>query len=687
MFPKQKSRSDRILYLIIGSGMYLLALFFLAHYFYIQEAVRHQYVQTANLLLAAEEHMLSHPLELSPFPLRQTGSAAFVLLILALAILAGLKKKNRMLPGREEGSARWNENLQKYNKAYTDPIGSSASAVSHADPRRISRNMLLTRQVSLSMDTRATLRNNNVLVIGGSGSGKSRYVVKPNLLQMNCSYVITDPSGELLEGCGKFLEDQGYRVLIFNLVEMQYSDHYNPFNYIRNDEGVMMMIHCLIENTTPKGAARSDPFWQNAETALLLAICFYLQYEICPEDRNFTNVMRMLLLAQVRESEEDFKSPLDIIYEKLEKENPGHIAVRYYRIFKMGAGKTLKSILISCTVRLGTFNLKAVQRLTNTDTLDLTKIGDTPTALFVVIPSADTTFNHLVSMMYSQLFESLIFHAENECPGKRLPVPVRFLQDEFANCGTIPDYEKKLAIVRKYEISCTIVLQNLAQLKTMYKDAWESITGNCDTLLFLGGQEQTTLEYISKKLGKVTLLANGYSRSRGGQGSRTESENIKGRDLMAPDEISRMDNRDCILFIRGMYPFYGKKYSYTGHPNYKYTGDADPGNIYHYRTLERFAKSEADPFPEILAESVPDLTTLGEDCTDLSGTPSGQAVNEKRAAIQSSFGGRLATPENLAMAAGLAPGTDLEEIASHVTVREPSFPDYEFDVDERQPVS
>ena len=497
---------------------------------------------------------------------------------------------------------------------------------------------------------------------------------------MNCSYVITDPSGELLESCGKFLEEQGYRVLVFNLVEMKYLDHYNPFNYIRNDEGVMMLIHCLIENTTPKGANKSDPFWENAETALLLALCFYLQYEIRPEDRNFSNVMKMLLLAQVRENEEDFKSPLDLIFENLEKESPSHIAVRYYKAFKMGAGKTLKSILISCTVRLGTFNLQAVQNLTDTDTLDLTHLGDTRTALFIVIPSADTTFNHLVSMMYSQLFESLIFHAENECPEKRLPIPVRFLQDEFANCGTIPDYEKKLAIVRKYEISCTIVLQNLAQLKTMYKDAWESITGNCDTLLFLGGQEQTTLEYISKKLGKVTLLANGYSRSRGGQGSRTESENIKGRDLMAPDEISRMDNRDCILFIRGLYPFYGKKYSYTNHPNYRYTGDADAKNIYPYRSMKRFSKVQTGDASRM---KIGKMQTSDTETFPKSNMKNRALVREeldkKIQAIEKAIGGQILTQENLAAAVGLPPTTKAVEMVLDLSLTEGFTADYEFE--------
>ena len=590
MFPKYRSRTEKAILASLGAMAYLLLLFFFAHYFYIYNAGAAGGFPV--LVGQAREHMLRHPFSLNPFPLSQTASAAFVTAVLSLAVYTNERKKKRMLPGREEGSARWNEDLAGYNRIYTDPKGKAS--------RKGSKNMILTGEVFLSMDGRQTMRNNNILVIGGSGAGKSRFFVKPNLLQANCSYIITDPSGELLESTGYFLEQSGYKVKIFNLVEMQYSDRYNPFCYIRDDNGVLMMITCLMQNTTPAGASKGDQFWEQSVTTLLLAICFYLHYEIRKEDRNFANVMKLLLKAQVREDQEDFKSTLDIMFEELEKKKgPQHIAVRFYKIFKQGAGKTLKSILISASVRLSTFNLSAVQKLTGDDTISLMSVGDEPTAVFVVIPSADTTFNYLVSMMYSQLFESLYFHAENECMGKRLPYEVRFMLDEFANTGTIPDFEKKLATMRKYGISCSIILQNLAQLKTMYKDAWESVTGNCDAFLFLGGQEQTTLEYVSKKLGKVTILTNGYSRSKGGQGSRTESENVKGRDLLSPDEISRMDNKNCILFIRGLLPFFCTKYDYPKHKNYQYTGDAKEAFLYDYRHSERFtAKPEKPGKPE-----------------------------------------------------------------------------------------
>lgn len=579
MKPKKLKKEEKIFYSVLGIVGGLFVLFLLAHLF----TVFNRTDDIFKAINGAFTHMISAPFDIFPLPL---GELAVSTVFIALALLAYFVKEGRrkkMLPGKEEGSAEWNTKIDQYNKQYTSPKGKPVNT--GAD------NMIFTDDIFMSMNTRQTMRNNNVLVIGGSGAGKSRFFVKPNLLQENCSYVITDPSGELLESCAGFLEKEGYKIKIFNLVEMQYSNHYNPFNYIRDDEGVLMMINCLIQNTTPQGASKGDPFWEKSETALLLAICFYLQYEIRPEDRNFTNVMRLLLTAEVKEDQEDYKSTLDLLFEELEERNPNHIAVRYYHIFKMGAGKTLKSILISCTVRLAIFNLKKVQDLTAIDDIDLKTLGDEKQALFVVIPSADSTFNCLVSMMYSQLFETLYFHAENDaavCKGKRLPVHVRFMLDEFANIGTIPDFEKKLATMRKYEISCSIILQNLAQLKTMYKDAWESITGNCDSFLFLGGQEQTTLEYVSKKLGKVTILTRGSSTSKGRQGSYSENFNNKGRDLMSPDEISRMDNKNCILFIRGLLPFFSNKYNYPRHPNYKLTGDADDKLLYQFRDPKRF---------------------------------------------------------------------------------------------------
>lgn len=560
-----------------------------------------------------------------------------------------------------KGSTKWNDDLDGYNKTYTSPKGQKTN--DGAD------NMVLSQNVFLSMNTRNTLRNCNILTIGGSGAGKSRFFVKPNLLQGNCSYIVTDPSGELLESTGHFFQEMGYKVKVFNLVDMQHSCCYNPFDYIRDDLGVVMLVNCLIKNTTPEGASKGDPFWEKSETALLQAIIFYLLEACEPKDRHFTNVMRLLTLAEVSEQNPNLKSPLDKMFEDLEKKNKNSMAVKQYKIFKMGAGKTLKSILISCAVRLTAFNMEAIANLTRTDVehpennIDLGSVGDEKQIIYVIIPSADDTFNFLVSLMYSQLFETLYFHAETECPSlytlnhgdevlfsapdedsmnlkiqkmlsaeivenengcdlvykeddrpeilkhftnkhnmvqflnnvkaakpkkrrkKALPIHVRFMLDEFANIGEIPQFTKKLATMRKYEISCSIILQNMAQIKTMYKDDWGSIVGNCDTLLFLGGQEYDTLEYISKALGDVTIVTRNKSQSKGKGTDYSFSYNRDSRKLMMPEEIGRLGTDECLVIIRGEFPFRDKKYDYPKHPQYSKTGDATDENIVDYKTL------------------------------------------------------------------------------------------------------
>ena len=578
--------------------------------------------------------------------------AIFAFVILWLKVQSEVNAKTIKDPA---GSAAWYENVKKFKKKYTDM-------------KNPFNNILLTQDIALNMNSHKTMRNNNVLVVGGSGSGKTRFMIKPNVLQANCSFVITDPAGEILENEGKMLEKHGYRIKVFNLVDMLHSNSYNPFKYIRDDLGVLMMINCLIKNTN-NGQKGGDPFWEKSETALLQALVFYLKdnKNIPDNDKNFTNVMKLLQAAEVNENDPNAQSALDRLFAKLEATDPNSIAVKQYKTFKMGAGKTLKSILISCAVRLTVFNLKEIENLTMNDDLDLKSIGDEKTALFVVIPAADDTYNFLVSMMYSQLFETLYYHAENECPyeyyikegndilaiarknekgdkytqrdatrlleslkrsyirktakGKyllksknferifnseaeanlfkerlekskiikgsiRLPYPVRFLLDEFANIGQIPEFTKKLATMRKYEISCTIILQNLAQIKTMYKDDWESIVGNCDSFLFLGGQEYSTLEYISKLLGKATITNRGRSRNRSAKGGGSgQSWNPTGRNLLDPNEMSKMPKDECILIINGMNPFYGKKYDLTKHPNFNESGDSPKGEKY-------FCKSE-----------------------------------------------------------------------------------------------
>lgn len=517
--------------------------------------------------------VFKHPFDI--FPINWKVMGVFLYLgLLALGLLyVEYARRKQMRPGVDNGSSTWNEDLKGYNKQFTEPYDKPYANKSGEN----NKNIILTQDVFLGMDGRKTMRNLNVLVAGGSGSGKSRFVVKPNILQANCNYVITDPKGELLESTGSFLEKQGYKIKVFNLSQMEHSCSYNPFHYIRDEAGVLTMLNALIQNTTPPDAHKGDPFWENAEKALLGAICFYLYYECKEEDQNFSNVMKLLRCLEVREGQEDFDSTLDIMFKMLKEKDPENIAVRQYAVFKSaGGGKTAQSIMISCQTRLQVFNLKVIHNLTGTDNIDLLSVAKEKTALFCITPVQDKTFNFLVALLYTQLFETLYSYAETECDGRRLPHHVRFLLDEFANIGTIPEFEMKLATIRSYEMSCTIIIQNLAQLKTMYKDNYESIIGNCDTILFLGGQEQGTLDWISKKLGKETIRVRNSSRNLGGRGGggNSLSYNTTGRELMMPDEISRMDTSYCILFIRGLFPFYGKKYDYPKHPNYKYTGDA-----------------------------------------------------------------------------------------------------------------
>lgn len=548
------------------------------------------------------------------------------------------------LSGIENGSARWESDYRGFAVSFTDP-----------DSRK---NIILSERLALNMDTRKTLRNNNVLVIGGSGSGKTRSFVKPNVLQRNCNYVITDPSGEILESTGKSLADDGYEIKVFNLVEQTRSNRYNPFRYIRSDAGVMMMVNCLIRNTTPPEQHGTDPFWEKSEVALLLALCFYLRDNRPESDRNFSTVTELLRWAEIDELHPKFESRLDRIFlrssgqqagrkaragenvesvmgdpafvewlrtttwtdssgvrrrndgllslEELDTEGTS-IAVKQYKTFKMGAGKTEKSILISCAVRLSAFNIPEIARLTGGDDIHLEELGGIPTgedrpgedicdrqALFVIIPAADSTFNFLVSMMYSQLFETLYFVAETKCTGQRLGRHVRFILDEFANIGTIPEFTKKLATMRKYEISCSVILQNLAQIRTMYRDDWESIVGNSDTILFLGGKEYTTLEYLSKELGNQTIVTRSRSMSSSVKGGRTNSSyQSVSRPLMMPDELGEMDDGKCVVMIRGLSPFLDAKYDYVSHRDYRLTGDADRESRY-VNVLDTFASAEKE---------------------------------------------------------------------------------------------
>lgn len=573
MGPKKSNKSFYIGAGIVGYIFILLLSGQMGKY-----EARHPTADFGKVLSHGFSNLFSNPFDIFPLSasaFKYIGLLTIVVAFIVMALYVNQQKNHVDMPGKESGSAKWYSDMDKYNKRYTDPKGTK----DHNGPN----NMILSNDVFLNMDTKKTRFNNNVLVIGGSGSGKSRFFVKPNILQANCNYVVTDPAGEMLASMGTFLENQGYEIRVFNLVEMDKSHCYNPFKYIRKDEDVLTMIDCLIVNTTPPNTKGGDQFWVKSETALLQALCFYLIEKCVPEEQNFGSVMELLRLAEVDENNPDRQSPLDVMFSKLKAENPSSMAVKSYDIFKMGAGKTLKSILISCGVRLQVFNLQAVANLTNVDTIDLASIGtgDDKKALFVITPQASETYNFLVSMLYSQLFETLYFEGNKLIEqDKSFKHEVRFLLDEFVNIGQIPQFTKKLATMRKYGISCSIIIQNLAQIKALYEKDWETIIGNCDSMIFLGGLEYSTLEYISNIMGTQTIRTRNEGRSRGKNSSSSLNYQRTQRKLMNPDEVGNMDNSMCIIKIRSLDPFFTKKYDYPKHPNYHLTGDADISQRY-----------------------------------------------------------------------------------------------------------
>ena len=573
MGPKKSNKSFYIGAGIVGYIFILLLSGQMGKY-----EARHPTADFGKVLSHGFSNLFSNPFDIFPLSasaFKYIGLLTIVVAFIVMALYVNQQKNHVDMPGKESGSAKWYSDMDKYNKRYTDPKGTK----DHNGPN----NMILSNDVFLNMDTKKTRFNNNVLVIGGSGSGKSRFFVKPNILQANCNYVVTDPAGEMLASMGTFLENQGYEIRVFNLVEMDKSHCYNPFKYIRKDEDVLTMIDCLIVNTTPPNTKGGDQFWVKSETALLQALCFYLIEKCVPEEQNFGSVMELLRLAEVDENNPDRQSPLDVMFSKLKAENPSSMAVKSYDIFKMGAGKTLKSILISCGVRLQVFNLQAVANLTNVDTIDLASIGtgDGKKALFVITPQASETYNFLVSMLYSQLFETLYFEGNKLIEqDKSFKHEVRFLLDEFVNIGQIPQFTKKLATMRKYGISCSIIIQNVAQIKALYEKDWETIIGNCDSMIFLGGLEYSTLEYISNIMGTQTIRTRNEGRSRGKNSSSSLNYQRTQRKLMNPDEVGNMDNSMCIIKIRSLDPFFTKKYDYPKHPNYHLTGDADISQRY-----------------------------------------------------------------------------------------------------------
>jgi type IV secretion system protein VirD4 len=457
----------------------------------------------------------------------------------------------------EHGSARWG-GAAAVNKKYRDK-----------DPQK---NKILTQNVRIGLDGRKHRRNLNVMVVGGSGSGKTRFYAKPNVMQANTSFVVLDPKGEILRDTGNLLKANGYEIKVLDLINMHLSHCYNPFAYLKDDKDVLKLVTNLIRNTTPKGSNTNDPFWERSETALLEALILYLLYEAPPEEQNFPMVMEMIAAAEVREDDETYQSPLDELFERLEMQEPEHLAVKQYNIFKLAAGKTAKSILIGLGVRLEKFNLTTLAGITTVDEMELSSIGEKKTALFAVIPDNDSSFNFIVGMLYTQLFQSLMYLADYKYGG-RLPVHVHFVMDEFANVALPDEFDKLLSTMRSREISVSIILQNLAQLKALFKDTWESIVGNCDELLYLGGNEQSTHKYVSELLGKETIDTNTYGLSRGRNGSYSTNYQQSGRELLTPDEVRMLDNRFALLFIRGERAVMDEKYDILKHPNLKLTVD------------------------------------------------------------------------------------------------------------------
>ena len=503
---------------------------------------------------------LSEKLE-QPFFITYTPYTFKCILIFTAAYFLGIgiyeSQKRNYRRGVEHGSAKWG-NVSEICRRYCE--------------KRYTQNLLLTQHFRMGLDGYKHKRNLNVLVVGGSGAGKSRTYAIPNIMQCNCSMVITDPKAELLRKTGGVLERNGYEVRVFDLINPETSWCYNPFAYVWDDKDVLKLINNLIRNTTPKGAQSSDPFWEKSETALLQALMLYLLHEAPPEEQNFPMIMEMLGSAQVKEDDEDYQSPLDILFERLEMRDPESIAVKQYAIYKQAAGKTAKSILISVGVRLAAFNLKQIANLTCTDELDLYSIGEKKVALFCCIPDADTSMNYLVGMIYSNLFQTLYYVADRKYGG-RLPIPVHCIMDEWPNVALPDDFDKILATMRSRGISCSIIIQNIAQMKALFKDSYESLIGNCDEFLYLGGNEKEGHKYVSELLGKETLDTNTYGQTKGRSGSYSVNYQQTGRELLTPDEIRLLDNRKAILFIRGERPIMDDKYDLKKHVNFGYTED------------------------------------------------------------------------------------------------------------------
>lgn len=537
----------------------------------------------------------------SPLPSFELHDLCIGLLLGAgfrLFIFIKESEKKKYRKGREYGSARWG--TPEDIKPFIDPV--------------FANNVILTQTERLTMSSRpknpAYARNKNVLIIGGSGSGKTRFFVKPNLMQCvsdkyPCSFVVTDPKGSILVECGSLLQRSDYRIKVLNTINFKKSMNYNPLAYIHSEKDILKLVNCLILNTKGEGKS-NDPFWEKAETLLYTALIGYLYGVVPEEDRNFAMLVSMINAMEVREDDEDFKNPVDLMFEALEEREPEHFAVRQYKKYKLAAGKTAKSILISCAARLAPLDIAELRELTAYDELELDTLGDQKSALFIIISDTDDTFNFLVSLCYTQLF-NLLCEKADDVYGGRLPVHVRCLIDECANIGQIPRLEKLMATIRSREISACLVLQTQSQLKAQYKDSADTICGNCDSVIFLGGKEKTTLKELSEALGRETIDTLNTGESRGRETSRSTNFQKLGKELMSVDELAVMDGRKCILQLRGVRPFLSDKYDITQHPNYKYLSDADSKNTFdieHF--LKRRLKLKSDEQYDVFEVNVSD---------------------------------------------------------------------------------
>ena len=525
----------------------------------------------------------------TPYTMKFIG---IFLLLYGGAILFYYTEQKNTRPGEEHGSASWGS-VRELDKKYRD--------------KDAGKNVILTQHLQMSMNGKLHRRNLLQIIVGGSGSGKTRFLAKPNLMLANASFIVTDPKGEMLRAVGNLFLEEGYVLRVFDLIDPSKSDCYNPFCYIRKDADVFKLIDNFIKNTTPKGAKANDPFWEKSETALDAALMLYLLHEAPVEDQNMETILYMIENGGAKEEDDDYQSPLDLLFEALEEEQPDHIAVRQYHIFKQAAGKTAKSILVSAAVRLASFTLPEIQRITASDDMELGKLGERKQAIFCIIPdSNDASLNFLVGMLYTQAFQELYYQADKIHQGA-LPVPVRLMFDEFANVALPDGYARLQATMRSRNIMSTIILQNISQLKALFKDDWEGIIGNADSFVYLGGNEQSTHKYISELLGKETIDTRTSSQSKGRNGSFSQNFQQTGRELMTPDEVRRLDNKNAIVLIRGEKPVIDEKYDILKHPNIHRTedGGAPP---YLHTPLRAFAADDLS-FP---IENIDDIVILEE---------------------------------------------------------------------------